>query len=73
MPTEITVTGCGDCPMYSVDFHPHTEEPQHRCGKTGEWLYFIDMLFDTCPLKTDSITIKLKSNETHKTDVRGGR
>jgi len=64
MPTEITVTGCGDCPMYSVLAggieicgHPKNEDCTDLSG---------------CPLKTDSLTIKLKQYETHKTDVRGG-
>jgi len=65
MPTEITVTGCGDCPMYSVLAggieicgHPKNED----CTDLSD-----------CPLTKDSITIKLKQDDTHKTDVRGGR
>lgn len=62
MPTEITVTGCGDCPMRDKDYYSERDclLPNNISGEEED-----------CPLKTDSITIKLKSNETHKTDVRG--
>lgn len=57
MPTEITVTGCGDCPFANDEvgiyfcMHPQLETPPYT------------NIFDTCPLKTDSITIKLKQDE----------
>jgi hypothetical protein len=60
MPTEIIVTGCGDCPMYH-DIEYYCSHPDHK----NEQGY----LFDNCPLPKDSITIKLKQDETHKTDV----
>lgn len=50
---EITVTGCGDCPMYH-DIEYYCSHPDHK----NEQGY----LFDNCPLPTDSITIKLEQN-----------
>lgn len=73
MPTEITVTGCGDCPMYK-----ELTASKIYCHMTEKRLDLLELLTDNlykhldCPLTKDSITIKLKSNETHKTDVRGG-
>ena len=66
MPTEIIVTGCWDCPMYSV------EDGYNYCKMQKVYELFMSQLFCLCPLLDDSITIKLKNNDTHKTDVRGG-
>lgn len=49
----ITVTGCGDCPMYH-DIEYYCSHPDHN----NEQGY----LFDNCQLPTDSITIKLKQD-----------
>jgi len=70
MPTEITVTGCGDCPMYRRNWSDH-----HICMADLEQTppqRTMHQLNKLCTLPTDSITIKLKQDETHKTDVRGG-
>lgn len=73
MPTEITVTGCGDCPMYeeltaSVGWCNHADMELYNMAIITSPTY----IHHNCPLKTDSLTIKLKQDETHKTDVRGG-
>ena len=51
-PTTITVTGCGDCPMFedlgNMEWCNH---PNHE--NIG------NSVFTTCPLKQNSITIKL--------------
>lgn len=52
MPTEITVTGCEGCP-FAEDYHDFACAHQDNWGRD----------FDTCPLKTDSITIKLKQDD----------
>jgi hypothetical protein len=57
-PTEVVeVTGCGDCPFYSMvssgDF----------CGYPKQEIE-CDDIFSICPLKKASITIKLKQNDT---------
>ena len=60
IPTEtIEVTGCVDCPFKTTlplmtDWCSH---PNHE-NKKGY------VIFDTCPLKKSSITIKLKQNDT---------
>ena len=68
MPTEIIVTGCGDCPMKSYDHDTETYFCKHPIGIEVE-AYLGEKgakkLFQNCPLKTDSITIKLKQDETH--------
>ena len=50
----ITVTGCGDCPMYDV------VEQGELCRLVPD----SDNLFATCPLKTQSLTIQLKQDGT---------
>lgn len=58
--TEITVTGCGDCPMCAVvDGFDFCNYPNHTIEPYTE-------LFDVCPLKQSSLTIKLKENDTKK-------
>jgi hypothetical protein len=58
---EITVKGCEDCPILT-----------HNCGmphcvlQMRTELYNSD-LFATCPLKTDSLTIKLATDENGTT------
>ncbi len=58
LPTEVVeVTGCGDCPFYSMvssgDF----------CGYPKQEIE-CDDIFSICPLKKASITIKLKQDDT---------
>ena len=60
-PTTITVTGCWDCPMYSV------EDGYNYCKMQKVYELFMSELFRNCPLKTDSITIKLMQDETQNT------
>lgn len=67
MPTEITVTGCVNCPMSSWGHRGTYCTLQIERSPDSD-----KNLMRTCPLKPDSITIKLKQDETHKTDVRGG-
>ncbi len=56
----ITVTGCGDCPM-------EVGEEGYRCYAQPNIIgepYFWAGLFETCPLKTNSLTIQLKQDGT---------
>ena len=65
MTTEtIEVKGCEDCPFKTTlplmtDWcsHPNHENKGY-------------VIFDTCPLKTKSITIKLKQNDTQTKETR---
>ena len=59
MPTEIIVTGCGDCPMRDKDYFSDKDclLPNNISGEEKD-----------CPLKTDSITIKLKQDDRDKTE-----
>lgn len=56
MTNTIEVTGCGDCPMWQRNTQLYT------CNHPKRDDYGIDP-FDTCPLKTNSIIIKLNDNE----------
>jgi hypothetical protein len=65
MPNEIIVTGCADCPMYvklpTLNYQ--------WCGYPNNPYAAAEMRVDmraTCPLKQNSITIKLKENEHTK-------
>jgi hypothetical protein len=59
---EITVRGCEDCPMYSTYYDMLSAKmcnyPKRRITCAGH----VD-LFATCPLKNDSLTIKLATDE----------
>lgn len=59
LPTEtIEVTGCDGCPMYiRGDIADTCLHPKY------EWVNKYEYPFTYCPLKTKSITIKLKNNE----------
>ncbi len=55
------VTGCKDCPFFIRDdfnycTHPSLDEPYIKLTEVDSSPY-------NCPLKTESITIKLKENE----------
>jgi hypothetical protein len=60
LPTEVVeVTGCGDCKFHAF----RGESERNYCSIESK--YETDKpLFDTCPLLTKSITIKLKQNES---------
>lgn len=46
--------------MYNIDYHPHTEEQYDCCGANGNTsLLGFEILFASCPLKTEPITIVL--------------
>jgi hypothetical protein len=56
-PTTITVTGCGDCPMYLRNWENH-----HICKSDFDGIIpqiTAKLLHEHCPLKTSPITIKL--------------
>lgn len=68
MQNEIEVSGCGECPL-------------RLYGKHGEMLWYClhpkstatkeTEVFDLCPLKKSSLTIKLKENgHTTTTDAK---
>jgi hypothetical protein len=59
LPTEVVeVTGCGDCP-FSTTLPLDTDWCSHPNHENKGYL-----LFETCPLKKASITIKLKQDDT---------
>lgn len=62
--TEIVVTDCGDCPFYSND------DPVflYTCNCPGNKQSLDDrnVIFATCPLKTNSIQITLKKDDDGK-------
>ena len=53
----ITVTGCGDCPMYEV------REGYHYCSMQKEHEMFMSVLMVECPLLDNPITIQFKQDE----------
>jgi hypothetical protein len=53
----ITVTGCGDCPMYQI-----LPNGYKICTHLDNPIAGI-IPFATCPLKTNSLTIQLKQDE----------
>lgn len=57
--TKITVTGCGDCPMRRFAISAVF------CSITEEFKPDDEELLNQCPLKQNSITIKLKENDTN--------
>ena len=63
LPTEVVeITGCEDCKLSSWN-HSRTGV---WCGLQHEDEMHPTKLFDTCPLKKSSITIKLKQNDTER-------
>jgi len=62
LPTEVVeITGCVDCPFrVDSDIVDNCSHPNFKRNSK------YDQTFNTCPLKTKSITIKLKKHDTER-------
>ena len=65
----IEVTGCHDCPFAEMDFDQTSRHWCEHFGNRGdifdvETHVYWSTIHPSCPLKQETITIKLKENDT---------